>query len=75
MFAEIGIPPSAQAVALHYGSLLRGFVFDRLDAAEELDIRSVGVRTLVTDTVMKTPADRQRLATEILTFAQQELLS
>lgn len=74
MFAEIGIPPSAQAVALHYGSLLSGFVFDRLDAAEELEIRSVGVRTLVTDTVMKNPADRQRLATEILTFAQQELL-
>ncbi len=74
MFAEIGIPPSVQAVALHYGSLLSGFVFDRLDAAEELEIRSVGVRTLVTDTVMKNPADRQRLATEILTFAQQELL-
>ncbi|GAB4470068.1 MAG: 2-phospho-L-lactate transferase [Anaerolineales bacterium] len=74
MFTEIGIPPSAQAVALHYGSLLKGFVFDHLDAAEEPEIRSLGLRTLITDTVMKSPADRQRLAEEILTFAQQELL-
>ncbi|MFN3308575.1 MAG: 2-phospho-L-lactate transferase, partial [Anaerolineales bacterium] len=74
MFAEIGIPPSAQAVALHYGSLLKGFVFDRLDVEEEAEIRSLGLRTLVTDTIMKSPAERQRLATEILTFAQQELL-
>jgi LPPG:FO 2-phospho-L-lactate transferase len=72
MFAEIGVPPSAQAVALHYGALLKGFVFDRVDAQEEAEIRSLGLRTLITDTVMKDPADRQRLAEEILTFAQQE---
>ncbi|RCK77071.1 MAG: Lactyl (2) diphospho-(5')guanosine:7,8-didemethyl-8-hydroxy-5-deazariboflavin 2-phospho-L-lactate transferase [Anaerolineae bacterium] len=75
MFAEIGIPPSAQAVALHYGSLLKGFVFDRLDAEEEAEIRSLGLRTLVTDTVMKTIPDRQRLAQEILTFVQTEFLA
>lgn len=74
MFAEIGIPPSAQAVALHYGSLLTGFIFDRLDAAEEVEIRSLRLRTLITDTVMKSPTDRQRLAGEILTFVQRELL-
>ncbi|PWH18359.1 MAG: 2-phospho-L-lactate transferase [Anaerolineae bacterium] len=75
MFAEIGIPPSAQAVALHYGSLLKGFILDRVDAEEEMEIRSLGLRTLVTDTVMKTIADRQRLAQEILTFVQAEFLS
>jgi len=74
MFAEIGIPPSAQAVALHYGSLLKGFVFDRLDAEEEVEIRSLGLQTLVTDTVMQTIPDRQRLAQEILTFVQREFL-
>ncbi len=74
MFEEIGIPPSAQAVALHYGSLLSGFVFDRLDADQELEIRSLSLRTLITDTIMKSPADRQRLATEMLSFIEREIL-
>ncbi|MCS6907305.1 MAG: 2-phospho-L-lactate transferase [Anaerolineales bacterium] len=74
MFAEIGIPPSAQAVALHYGSLLKGFVYDRADVAEEPAVRSLGLRTLVTDTVMRSPADRRRLAEEILDFARRELI-
>ena len=32
MFAELGIEPSALAVAKHYGELLSGFVLDNTDA-------------------------------------------
>ncbi len=73
MFEEMGIPPSAQAVALHYGSLLKGFVLDVVDADQEVQIRALGLKTLATDTVMKNPNDRQRLAEKILAFARQEL--
>jgi LPPG:FO 2-phospho-L-lactate transferase len=63
MSRELGIPPSAVSVANHYGNLLTGFVLDRQDAelAKELKIP-----TLVTNTLMKNAADRQRLAEDVL---------
>ncbi len=66
MFAELGIQPSALAVAERYAGLVSLFVLDRLDAAQEPAIRALGMHTLVTDTVMHTRADRQRLAREVL---------
>ncbi|HLF91304.1 MAG TPA: 2-phospho-L-lactate transferase CofD family protein, partial [Anaerolineales bacterium] len=68
MYAELGVEPSALAVARHYGGLLEGFVFDKQDT-ESLDaVRMLGIRPFVTDTLMKTSADRRRLAGEVLTF-------
>lgn len=69
MFAELGLPSSAPAVARHYGDLLDGFILDRADAAQEKEIAATGVATLVTDTVMRSLADRTRLADEALAFA------
>ena len=66
MYAELGIAPSARAVAGHYGKLLRGFVFDEID--KEL-APSIPIPTLITDTIMKSVADRARLAREVLDFA------
>jgi LPPG:FO 2-phospho-L-lactate transferase len=71
MFAELGIEPSALAVARHYGSLLSGFVLDQTDASQADAIESLGMRTLVTDTLMRTPDDRRRLAGEVLAFGAQ----
>jgi LPPG:FO 2-phospho-L-lactate transferase len=68
MFAELGITPSALAVAQHYGELCSGFVFDRLDEDLLPAVQRLGLRTLVTDTLMKSLADRVRLATEVLSF-------
>ncbi len=63
MFAELGIQPSALAVARHYGKLLSGFIMDRLDA----DLAdSIASATWVTDTLMKSAADRYRLAEYVL---------
>ncbi len=69
IMAELGISVSPLAVARHYGDLLDGFVLDVRDAAIEAELREFGLPTLVTDTLMKTLADRQRLAAETLEYA------
>ena len=63
MYAELGIPPSALAVRRHYGNLLTGFVLDKVDAALAGE---TGLPTAITNTVMKTPEDRRRLAQDVL---------
>lgn len=65
MYAELGIEPSALAVARHYGSLLSGYVLDDIDA--ELSDK-IEARTLVTNTLMNNLTDRARLATDVLHF-------
>ena len=66
MYAELGIEPSALAVALHYKNLLSGFVFDNQD--RQLSDNFKGCKILSTDTIMNSPADRARLAMEVLQF-------
>jgi LPPG:FO 2-phospho-L-lactate transferase len=68
MYAELGIQPSALSVAAHYQALLTGFTLDQVDAALAEEVQAFGIETLVTDTLMKTPGDRRRLAQEMLTF-------
>jgi len=70
MFTELGIEPSALAVAKHYGNLLRGFVFDRVDEVQKPDIAGLGIMPLAIDTLMKDRAARARLAKEVLEFGQ-----
>ena len=65
MYAELGIEPSALAVANHYENLLTGIVVDSVDSKLAKRIR---IPTLVTNTLMKTVADRARLAQEVLQF-------
>ena len=65
MYAELGIDPSALAVAEHYRDLLSGFVLDNVDAHLSDKIK---VRTLVTDTLMNSLTDRTRLAMDVLNF-------
>ena len=66
MYAELGIEPSALAVAKHYLDILRGFVLDNQDAQLAA---SLPVRTLITNTLMRTDEDRARLAQDVLHFA------
>ena len=70
MFRELGIEPSAFAVAQRYRHIITHFVLDQLDADQESAIQSLDLRTLVTDTWMKTIDDRARLAGEIIDFIQ-----
>ncbi len=65
MFAELGIQPSALAVAEHYENLLMGIVLDSVDT--ELAKR-IKIPTLVTNTLMNSLADRMQLAQNTLDF-------
>lgn len=68
MYRELGIEPSALAVAKHYRELIRGFVLDEVDKQLDGEIMGLKIRTLVTNTLMKSHEDRSRLAQEILGF-------
>jgi LPPG:FO 2-phospho-L-lactate transferase len=66
----MGITPSALAVAEHYKNLLTGFILDTIDADLAKDVQLANVRTLVTNTLMKTKTDRRRLAQDVLNLIQ-----
>ena len=65
MYQELGIDPSALAVAEHYRDLISGFVLDNVDAALSDKIET---KTLVTNTIMNSYVDRVQLATDVLHF-------
>jgi LPPG:FO 2-phospho-L-lactate transferase len=59
---------SAPGVARIYAKWATAFVLDQQDEAQAAEIRALGFKTLVTDTIMKTTADKTRLAAEILQY-------
>jgi LPPG:FO 2-phospho-L-lactate transferase len=71
MFRELGVEPSAFAVAQHYQGMVTHFVLDRLDADQESAIQSLGMKTLVTNTIMQAVEDRARLAKEVIAFVMR----
>jgi LPPG:FO 2-phospho-L-lactate transferase len=72
MMRELGLEVSPVGVARHYRDLLTAFVLDRQDEEFKTSIAfELGIRAHVTDTVMRSDADRVRLAREVLEFAVQ----
>jgi LPPG:FO 2-phospho-L-lactate transferase len=69
MLATLGHEPTALGVARIYRDVAGRFVLDRVDEALAPDIEALGMRTLVTDTVMTDDAARARLAADVLEFA------
>lgn len=69
MLISLGHESSAFGVASLYADLLDIFVIDTQDAAERERIEALGMRVLVTDTVMRDRADRDRLALEVVRAA------
>jgi LPPG:FO 2-phospho-L-lactate transferase len=68
MFNELGIEPSALAVAKHYRNILDGFVLDHVDSDLEDEIKKLNMKTWKTNTLMNNIADRTRLANDVLHF-------
>ncbi len=68
MLTSLGHESSARGVAAQYADHLDAFVLDTVDAALEPAIAALGLRTLVTDTIMADHAGRARLARTILGF-------
>jgi LPPG:FO 2-phospho-L-lactate transferase len=69
MLVSLGHEASALGVARQYTGIADVFVLDRVDAELEAPIRELGLRTLVTDTIMTDDAARARLAGEVLAAA------
>ncbi len=69
MLAELKLEVSPVAVAQFYEGLLNSFVLDVVDEAMAGEIAGHGLRVAVTDTVMRSDADRERLAQEVLDLA------
>jgi LPPG:FO 2-phospho-L-lactate transferase len=63
---ELGIVPTPRAIAQHYEAWIDAFVLDRADAGQAA---TFDIPVHVTDTLMKSLNDRERLAREVLGFA------
>jgi len=68
MYRELGIEPSALAVANHYRGLATGFVLDTVDAQLQETVGGLNMQVFVTNTLMKSHEDRRQLANEVLNF-------
>ncbi len=66
MLVSLGHEVSALGVARLYADVTDVFVLDTEDAALAGDVEALGMRALVTDTVMTDDAARTRLAAEVL---------
>ncbi|GAB4454983.1 MAG: 2-phospho-L-lactate transferase [Anaerolineae bacterium] len=69
LMAELGQDVSPLGVARHLQDVLTGFVLDHVDQAYQEAVSELGLRSLVTGTVMLNDEDRVRLAREVLAFA------
>ena len=72
MLASLGHEASALGVARQYTGIADVFVLDRLDEALAPRIGDLGLRTLVTDTIMAGDAGRARLAREVIAAAHAD---
>jgi LPPG:FO 2-phospho-L-lactate transferase len=69
MLSSLGHEVSATGVARMYSGLVDGMVIDRTDEGERAGIETLGMRVLVTQSVMRDAEDRARLASETLEFS------
>jgi LPPG:FO 2-phospho-L-lactate transferase len=70
MFFELGIQPSAVAVAEHYRDFLSGFMLDAFEPPADVELlEGWGIITMQTNIVMHNIDERIRLAEEALQFA------
>lgn len=69
MLASLGHEPTALGVARGYAGLIDTFVLDEVDAALAPAVEALGVRAVVTDTIMTDDRSRARLAREVLAAA------
>ena len=66
MLAELGYDPSALGVAKLYADFTGIFVIDLADKTQEASIRELGMKVEIVPTVMKTRAQKRKLARALL---------
>ncbi len=68
MYLELGIEPSALAVANHYRGFATHFVMDNVDSQLIETVRGLNMQPYVTNTLMTSHVIRMQLAGEVLNF-------
>jgi LPPG:FO 2-phospho-L-lactate transferase len=66
MYLELGMEPSAYTVAEHYSNLIDYFVLDGIDQGISDAVKTLKVRPICLNTIMKTKHDRKILVVGIL---------
>jgi LPPG:FO 2-phospho-L-lactate transferase len=69
MLRDLGFEVSAVAVARMYSEFATVFVLDRADAALASQVEAMGMRAIVTNTIMESQDDKKALAEDILNTA------
>ncbi len=70
LMTALGYEVSARGVAQCYAGLIDALVIDNVDAPLADDIRALGVEVVVTDTIMRGPAEKRALAQAALDAAR-----
>lgn len=68
IMGELGIPITTQSIAAHYHELIDGLVIDASDAHEKANLNLPVFSTRI---LMQDQSDRERLAAEVLAFANE----
>jgi LPPG:FO 2-phospho-L-lactate transferase len=69
MMNGVGLTVDVAGVARAYGDIIDALIIDRADADRAADVEALGVRAIVTDTIMRDDASRQALAVVALDAA------
>jgi LPPG:FO 2-phospho-L-lactate transferase len=69
LMRAMGFEVSARGVAACYSELADALVIDEVDAALAQDIRALGIDVVVTNTIMRGPAEKRHLAQAALEAA------
>jgi LPPG:FO 2-phospho-L-lactate transferase len=72
MMESMKLRAAAAEVAGMYADFAGVFVMDRIDRAQQAEVEALGLRTAVTDTVMRGPGERERLARAVLEALEME---
>ena len=67
---ELGKTPSSLEVANYYAGLIDALVVDHADAPLSAGIERLGIRALVTATIMNAPGERIALANQVIAFVR-----
>ena len=68
---ELGFDVSPVGVARHYANILDGMILDSVDADCAEDIRALGIKTTLANTIMQTQEDKVDVATRVLNWLEE----
>ena len=74
MLKDMGHETSCRGIAKYYEGLIDGIVIDTIDQGYADSLQKAGLKVLCTDTIMRDPAGRSRLASIVLHWLEEDFL-